>query len=753
MFEFFFQHPPAVFRKGEFVLLGSWPAWVLAALILAAGAALAWRLRRTAAAAAPGVTRRRMAAVWAIETAVIALVLVMLWRPAMRIATLKPQQNIVAVVVDDSRSMAIQEGSATRLEQAAGLLSSGLLDELDRRFQVRLYRLGAGLERIQTLEELSAADHATRIGAALNQIVSESGSLPIGAVVLVSDGADNTGGLPPETVAALRSRRLPVHTIGVGRLQFDHDVEITDVQTPDRALAGSRLTAQVTLRQRGFDGRKARLTVRNEGRVLATREVELAEAGKPQVETLLFHAGPEGAKRLEISVDPLKGEENPDNNTLARLVNIVDAHPRILYMEGEPRWEFKFIRRAIDEDPTVELVSILRTTQNKIYRQGIHTPEELEEGFPGRVDELFSYDGLIIGSVEAAYFTPVQQELIREFVDRRGGGLLFLGGRASLADGGYGASALADLLPVRLPSSKQTFHRDRAGVRLTPAGRDSMITRLVDDAEANAGRWEELPQLADYQEAGTPKPGATVLAELIAPGGRELPLLVTQHYGRGRVALFATGGSWRWQMTQPLEDKTHEIFWQQLLRWLVTGALGRVSLSVPRQMLFDEDRVRLTATVRDTAYAPVADARVSARILGPDGLQAAVELAPDPARIGIYETEWTIPGQGSYIAEVTAYRAGKEAGRDVVTFERMDGVAENFHAEQNRDLLERLASATGGSYYTPETAARLSDEISFSEAGVTVRETKDLWNMPILFLLLLALKSGEWYLRRKWGVV
>ncbi len=753
MFEFFFQHSPAVFRKGEFVFLGGWPVWVLLLLVAAGAGGLAWWIRRVARTAGVAVTRRQTAVIWALQTAILVILLLMLWHPAIRIATLKPQQNIVAVVIDDSRSMGVAESGSTRLEHATALLSGGLLEELQSRFQVRLYRLGAELERISSLDELHAADHATRIGAALDQIVAESASLPVGAVLLVSDGADNSGGLPPETIAALRSRRLPVHTIGIGRLQFDRDVEISDVQTPDRALAGSRLTAQVTLRQRGFDGRKTRLTIRNQGRILASREVEFGDAGEPQIETLMFHAGPAGAKRLEISIEPLDGEENPDNNVLARLVNVVETRPRILYMEGEPRWEFKFIRRAIDEDPAVELVSILRTTQNKIYRQGIHSPDELEEGFPGRVDELFSYEGLVIGSVEAGYFTRVQQELIREFVDRRGGGLLFLGGRAALADGGYRASALAELLPVQLPAGKNTFHRDRASVRLTTAGRDSMITRLVDDEKANVKRWRELPQLADYQEVGPAKPGATVLAELIAPGGRELPLLITQYYGRGRVGLFASGGSWRWQMQQPLEDKTHEIFWQQLLRWLVTGTPGRVSLSVPRQMLFDEETVRLTATVRDTAYAPVADAQVTARILGPGGVQTLVDLAPDPGRIGFYETEWTIPGPGSYIAEVTAYRAGKEAGRDVVTFERMDGVAENFHLEQNRELLQQLAASTGGSYYTPETAARISDEISFSEAGITVRETKDLWNMPIIFFALLLLKSGEWYLRRKWGVV
>src|SRR4029077_19942216 len=427
----------------------------------------------------------------------------------------------------------------------------------------------------------------------------------------------------------------------------------------------------------------------------------------------------------------LPGEENTANNTLTRVVNVSSEPRRILYIEGEPRWEYKFIRQAEEDDRMVQIVSMDRTSQNKIYRQGISDPKELADGFPSRPEDLFVYQGLIIGSVEAGYFTPGQQELIREFADRRGGGLLLLGGQVSLADGGWNASNLTDLFPTVLPTQAGTFRREadpRNGTthttaELAPAGVDNIITRLVDDPAANAAKWKALPYLMDYQEPGTPKPGAAVLANMITPEGRKQPLLITENFGRGRTAIMATGGSWRWQMSSPLGDTAHDLFWQQLLRWVISDTPGHVAASVPAQMLLDNGAVTLTAEVRDQQFNPAPDARVEAHILGPSGVTALVEMTPVPDNPGHFQGAWSAPRTGAYLTEVTAQRAGKELGRDVLTFQRMDGVAENFHTEQNRELLEHLATQTGGRYWKPSDLGNLAAAIPFSEAGVTTRET------------------------------
>ena len=753
MFQLLFKYPIAMFSRGEFVLLGSWPKWILPCLIAACAAGLALLIRSRMEQATLHVKGWRAGVVWLLESAMAALLLVLLWQPAIVIAELKPQQNIIAVLLDDSRSMGITENGATREAQAIKALQSGALAALNKNFQTRIYRLDSHLTQVPDLEGFrDASAPATRIGDALKQLTTETSSLPIGAVVLLSDGADNSGGIDLETISALRSRRIPVHTVGLGSERMPNDIEINDAVVAPRALADSRLSATITLHQAGYAGRKATLTARDGEKTLATREITLAADGKIQTEGLLFNAGEAGAKALQFSVEPLPEEQNRANNSVTRLVNVESDKRRILYVEGEPRWEYKFIRRAEDDDRIVQVVSMLRTTENKIYRQGIGDPKELADGFPTRAEDLFGYQAIIIGSVEAGYFTPAQQDLLREFVDRRGGGLLFLGGRSALGDGVWGGSSDADLLPVTLPNKKDTFHRAPATAELTPAGADSIICRLVDDPDRNVERWKKLPYLMDYQEAGTPKPGAAVLAEMKA-GGRTMPLLITENYGRGRTAVLATGGTWRWQMSQPLGDTTHDMFWQQLLRWLVADTRGEVVASVRSQTIFDDGHIQLSAEVRDKSYQPAADAQVEAHVVGPNGISAMVEMSPVPETPGSYQAEWTAEKPGSYVAEVTAARSGEEIGRDVVAFQRLDGAAENFHAEQNRELLERLASQTGGRYYRPEELSKLSEEIPFSEAGITIRETKELWNMPAVFLLLLLLRVAEWLLRRKWGIV
>jgi uncharacterized membrane protein len=753
MFEFFFRYPARVFSQGSFVLLSGWPKWVLGLLLLGAAVVLGWRIYSRIGRTSHNLKYWQASVIWLLESAAVCLILILLWQPAMVIAELKPHQNVIAILIDDSRSMAISEGGITREQQAKLALQNNVLAELQAKFQTRLYRLNSSVSRVDNIQQLAdATAPATHIGDGLKQLLDETSDIPLGGVVLLTDGSDNSGGIDRDTIAALRNRHIPVHTVGLGAEVVSPDVEVDDAVIAPRVMANSRLSAQVTFHQHGYDGRKATLAVRDGDQLLASREITFASAGKIQSQELLFNASAAGAKSLQFSIDPQPDERNRLNNSVTRPVNVESAQRRILYVEGEPRWEYKFIRRAEDDDKTVQIVSMLRTTENKIYRQGISNPQELADGFPVRAEDLFGYAGIIIGSVEAGYFTPVQQDLLREFVDRRGGGLLWLGGHSSLADGVWGGSSLVDLLPIVLPTHKDTFHRAPAYAELTSAGADSLICRLADDPDANARRWKKLPYLMDYQEAGTPKPGAAVLAEMRA-GGSKYPMLITQNYGRGRTAVLATSGTWRWQMSMPLGDTSHQMFWQQLLRWLAADTPSHIVASTSARTLLDDGHIHLSADVRDGEYQPAPDAKAEAHIIGPGSISSTIEMSPVPDTPGSFQADWTADKSGSYVAEVTAQKSGHALGSDVVTFLRADDVAENFHTEQNRDLLERLAQQTGARYWRPSDLGRLTDDIPYSEAGITMRETKDLWNLPVIFLALLLMRSVEWLLRRRWGIV
>lgn len=759
MFEFLFKYPAPMFTKGRFVLLSSWPTWLLALLIAVSTGLLAFLTYRRFASKAPGLTSRRIWTLCGMQSTFIALLLLLLWQPAITVAALTSHQNIIAVVVDSSRSMAISDIDGKSREAAAlSLLQGTLLPAIQKRFQVRLYKLGGDIAPLPNLDKLTPDQPATDINAGLRKLANDTKDLPIGAILLLSDGGQNSvdmgeSGIAVETLEALRNRRLPVHTLGFGAARPRHDVEVENISVASTAVVHSRLSAAVSFVQYGFTGQTATISVRNGDEPLASRKVTLAPDGALQTESLFFSPGTAGARDLQFSIDPLAGEDNVKNNFAMRPLLVSDTKRRVLYVEGEPRWEFKFIRRAEEDDPTIDLVSMLRTSENKIYRQGIKDPSELADGFPARSEDLFGYSGIIIGSVDADFFSPAQRELMREYVDRRGGGILFLGGRMALSEGGWGSSEVSELLPAFLPNGRNTFHRNPATVELTATGTDSAVTRILDDPARNTERWKKLTYLADYQDAGTPKPGASVLAQMNA-GRRKLPLLITQPYGHGRTAILATGGTWRWQMAEVFGDKSHDLFWQQLIRWLVGDTPGPLTATASSHLLMDTGAIQLRANVLDAQFQPALNAHVSAHILGPGGTSSILDLSPTQVP-GHYEAAWNAAQAGGYLSEITAIDSNskQELGRDVITFRRDNGVAEDFHTQQNSRLLQQLSNDTGGRYWQPNQVKTLPQEISYSEAGISVRTTNPIWNMPILFLLLLGLLFAEWLLRRRWGIV
>ena len=362
-----------LFSKGELVLLGAWPQWLLAVLILLAAVGLALLLAR------PRARQRHaqhggwahLAAASADRGGAIAASLAA--RPGGHGA--QPRQNIVAMLVDDSRSMSQTEDGSTREEQAVAALQSGVLDGLQRKFQTRLYRFDATSHPQSPTCRARArrSAPATHIGASLEQLLTQTEGLPLGAVVLLSDGGDNAGGVDRDASRRLRNHRIPVYTVGFGPEQAAQDVEIEDVVVPSRALAGSRLSATVKFQQRGYAGRRSTLECPRwrEGAERRARSLWLRDGQSPDREPAVQRRPGRRQRPCSSRWSRWPARANRANNTLTRLVNVEPEPRRILYFEGEPRWEYKFIRRAAEDDRMIQLVSMLRTTENKIYRQGV----------------------------------------------------------------------------------------------------------------------------------------------------------------------------------------------------------------------------------------------------------------------------------------------------------------------------------------------------------------------------------------------
>jgi uncharacterized membrane protein len=743
LFEILFKYTREDYARGELVFLGDLPTPVLSlfgAVIIIAITLLLYRRRNDARVV-------QLVSVWLLQIAMLAVVVWMILQPALQTEQLKPGENSVAIVADNSESMSYGD-TKTRLAEALELLSDSSSDAtLD--ITPSLYALSDEASPLDTFNELQPVGSATSIADSLITILSDARSESLAAVVLGSDGIDTAGGISADKLAEIAAFGVPIHTIGVGRDAIAEDLELSQVLLPERALPASTVSARVSIRHDRSG--EARVKIYDGDELLATEPVALQANTTTTTAWIDIELREAGHHRLQVSVESESEEPERRNNQRAALVKVEDQQFRILYFEGEPRWEYKFLRRALETEEDIKLVSLLRVSPNKFYRQGLESPQQLENGFPTTRSELFAYDALIIGSVEAASFSAEQLDIVRAFVSERGGSLLMLAGPNGLGNGGWGQSSIADLLPARLPNSQvDSFVRSKAAVVLTPQGADTQMLRLAYTAEANEAAWRELPEIADYQSTGELKPAAMTLLSASTDDGT-MPLLMTQPFGRGHAYILASGGTWRWQMSMPLEDQSHESFWRQFMRALVASAPTNVSLSASAAA--GESAIRLRAEFRDDAFNPIDDLRVSAVVSHEDGESWTVDLLPSADESGVFAADTVLNKSGAWYFEAIAERNGEvfDIVRSSVFSE--SGQAEYFNIRRNSALLRRLSESTGGQYFEAGEIDALPDLLRYSNAGITEQIHRPIWDALAVFLLLLILKTGEWLLRRRWSTI
>lgn len=711
----------------------------------------------------PGKTSRLQPAMRALlitlRAMLIVVVLFCLIRPVIIVASVTPQSTFAAVLMDDSASMLIaDEGGDARLQAAKRLMSadSPFLRQLAEKFKVRSFKFSAAVEPARDASELGGSGQQTDLTASIEQALRELAGLPVSGITLITDGAQTAESDVAETISDLRARGIPVFVIGVGDSKMNGDVELVRATAPRRVLSGSNVTAELLIRATGIPDKSIKIDLAEDNHTLRSQVVPLQGSAATEVVRVAFTPSSPGLHRYTITAGPLDSEPVKENNSQQVLVEVESSHPRILYVEGEPRWEFGKLRGALSDEKNVILVSLLRTAEGKFYRQGIDNPEELNAGFPKSEEDLFKFDSLIIGSVEASFFTFDQLRTIEQFVSRRGAALLALAGPKSFVEGGYGNTPIADLLPVFLPGSNPGGSELQSFKPIPSArGRDHPILRLNDNAEANAKTWQQMPALTIPQVLTDPKPGATILleAQSTTSAGMTAPMLVEQRYGRGRTLALLASDTWRWRMLLESNNKSYETFWRNTLRYLVESIRRRVEVQPDRGVYAKGEVVRFRAEISDKSFMHVPDAQVTARISTPLG--ETLNLRLNPAIDGEFEGYvGTVAAEheGTYKIEINAMRGNEALGFAQANFIAGQLNREAFGAAQNRELLQRIASETGGRYYTVDEAGNLVEDMARTETSYSVRSTLELWDMPFNFALIVGIAAAEWFIRKRKGL-
>lgn len=799
------KYPIDVFREGNFSFGVPLPGLLIAVLLVALFVATIWAYRST-----QGRTRRAFRGFLIfLRTIVLCLLAFCLLKPFLTIYQTNPDDSYLLVMVDHSKSMQITDAadSATRLHRVNDLLFSeeeGLLEKLDAKFKVRLFGFDTTAKRVPSKALTTAEGESTDIPQALNEALDDLQGVPLSGAVLLTDGVDRSGADVAKFAMQIRERKLPIHTVGIGAEEGNPDLELVKVDVPRTAEEDFPVNVWVTLQRKGFKGKKVNVQLTHNGRVLKTESVDMDEgtswmsqlggtdsASDIKTERVLLKFIPReaGTHKFEAHVELGETEAVPQNNTKTFLLKVAPTkRVKILFVDGKPRYEFGFIKRALKNDPNIQLTDRFLTSVSGGEQYYGGTQSETSHVFkfyPDDKEMLFDFDAIILGNVDAAQFTPSQLENTVEFVRTRGGGLLMLGGSSSLGNhelsGSYINTPIAQCLPVELelgspppPLTPRRRSRSTPGSRsvgdqgyklqLTPEGKVETSMTLGDTPVENLERWQILPTLKGYSKVKRAKAGALVLAEHPADRnefGRRI-LIATHNYNAGRVMVFTPHTSWRWQMLPSHEDgdqrfwhqaDSPERFWRQVAKWLTTAPKEHIELDLAKTAYTLKEPVVIEVTATDQQFQLTNNAKIRAVVLDEARKRRELKLEQVLGEDGRYTARFIPNRYGEYTVTATGTLNGENLGEQQTLFEVKTSYAEFSNAELNVALLKTLAEGSGGKYYTTEEAPQLVNQIPLVESATSKITDVDIWDMPLIFGLVIALLGFEWFLRKRGGLV
>ena len=677
------------------------------------------------------------------------LFLLMLLQPALAWSRYQEPLPELIVLVDTSRSMA-QPGAAsgTRLDEVRATLAQGeFAKALGERFRPHWFAFDAAAYRAESVVGLTTTNHDARLTQGLQSAYAllQAEDRPARRVLLVSDGNDRS-----DSDVAQAARQLGVRIDVLAptdpSVTRPPTIEVAEVQAARRVLLGSETHFRVTIQADPPPGAEQKLTLRlaEDGKEVQTLPVVLKAGQAEQVLLVAHRPAATGTKTYDVQLQP------GDRPAKSVVVQVIDSKYEILVLEDSWRWEYKFLHRLFEDDPSFRFTALLPRGNNGFVQFASPDRRVNLVGFPQSAAELESFDLFFLGDVHPTRWPRGVPEALARLVTDDGKSLVVIAGSqvGNLAD----IPALHALLPVDLTRASSTPVSGVIEVRPRP---DAIASPFFFQLGKDAG---PLPPIDHVYPAVRKRPGATVLLEAPKERNDYGPLIVMAEHvvGRGRVVFIGTDTLWKWHTLAAKDGPTpYSIFWQQALRALTPqrSQLGPVQLWVTpaRSRVPAEQPLEIEVEVQSAK--PVAASRLQAVLTGPAGKRWPLVLNSDPANPARFRTSITPTTAGIFHIQAVLLAEGKtvaEGHADVQVEEPRDPVADRSVNQAN---LRRIASATGGQWIDVGNSATWPTAETVTTAGVAQVQTFDLWNTFTLLLLLLAVLGTDWALRVMKGFV
>ncbi len=599
--------------------------------------------------------------------------------------------------------------------------------------------------------QLDPAEEATDLNAGLSQVLDTHANLR--GVVLLSDGDWNIGNSPVEAATRFRMRGIPVFAVGVGSKVPLPDLELVSMDAPTFAVLNKQLRIPFVVRSTLGQDRDVNVTLSINEKPAISKLIRVPAMSQAQ-ENMIWTPPTPGDYTLTMRI-PLDTQELiPENNEISEIpISVRKEQLKVLVVESYPRWEYRYLRNALERDPGVELTCLL--FHPKLPKVG--GGRSYIKSFP-TTNELSRYDVVFLGDVGIGekQLTLEQTRDLRQLVSAQASGLVFMPGRtgmhASLMSG-----PLADLYPVVLDAA--TSYGVGSGTQgyfaLTQLGQRSLLTRLGETEEINQQVWRTLPGFYWYTGVKRAKAGTETLAvhDEVATASGRVPLIVTKTYGAGKVLFMGTDSAWRWR--QGVEDKYHYRFWSQVARWMAyrrqmaQGESMRLFYSPDRPHV--DDAVTLNANVNDPLGAPLDKGSVVVQAISPSGKTQTIQLQPGEGdAIGLFTGAFVPKESGNY----KLVASSTETGASVQTDLSVQGLNREQQGRLARfEVLDEIAKITNGKLVPISEVRSLLDELAaLPEPEPTVHRTR-IWAHPLWAGLLILLLGVFWIARKMTGAI